>query len=79
MPKVVWSHNNALSRATNFSPLRLLFGAEAVTLEEIEHKSMRMVSKAMFCPSEAKGKDLLESDRLKAIVNLQKYQTEIKA
>jgi hypothetical protein len=70
MPKVVWSHNTAVSRVTNFSPLWLLFGAKAVTLEEIKHKSMRTVSKAMFCPSEAKGKDLLDSDRLKAIVNL---------
>jgi hypothetical protein len=30
-------------------------------------------------PSEAEDKDLLESDSLQAIVNLQKYQTEMKA
>jgi hypothetical protein len=31
------------------------------------------------CPSEAEEKDLLESDRLKAITNLQKYQEETRA
>jgi hypothetical protein len=30
------------------------------------------------CPNEAEEKDLLESDRLKAIANLQKYQEEIR-
>jgi hypothetical protein len=32
-----------------------------------------------MCPSEAEEKDLLESDKLKAIANLQKYQEEKKA
>jgi hypothetical protein len=31
------------------------------------------------CPSKAKEKDLLESDRLKAVANLQKYQEETRA
>jgi hypothetical protein len=31
------------------------------------------------CPTEAKEKDLLESDRLKDIANLQKYQEETRA
>jgi hypothetical protein len=31
------------------------------------------------CPNEAEEKDLLESDRLKAIANLQKYQEETRA
>jgi hypothetical protein len=31
------------------------------------------------CPSEAEEKDLLESDRLKAIANLHKYQEETSA
>jgi hypothetical protein len=39
MQKVIWSHNTSVSRVTNFSPLRLLFGAKAVTPEEIKHKS----------------------------------------
>jgi hypothetical protein len=35
MPRAVWSHNTTVCRATNFTPFRLLFGAEAVLLEEI--------------------------------------------
>jgi hypothetical protein len=31
------------------------------------------------CPNEAKEKDLLESNRLKVIANLQKYQEETRA
>jgi CCR4-NOT transcriptional regulation complex NOT5 subunit len=31
-----------------------------------------------MCPNEAEEKDLLESDRLKAVANLQKYQEEIR-
>jgi hypothetical protein len=32
-PKVIWSHNTILSRATGFTPFRLLFGTEAMTPE----------------------------------------------
>jgi hypothetical protein len=31
------------------------------------------------CPNQVIDKDLLESDRLKAVVNLQKYRAEMKA
>jgi hypothetical protein len=37
-----------------------------------------MMLEATFCPSKAEDKDLLESDWLKAIAILQKYQTEMK-
>jgi hypothetical protein len=37
------------------------------------------MTEAPACPSEAEEKDLLESDRLKAILNFQKYQEEIRA
>jgi hypothetical protein len=36
LPKVIWSHNTTVSRATDFTPFRLLFGTEAMTLEEIK-------------------------------------------
>jgi transposase InsO family protein len=32
--KVVWNHNTAVSRATGFTPFKLLFGDEAITPEE---------------------------------------------
>jgi hypothetical protein len=35
--RAVWSHNTMVYRATNFTPLRLLFRAEAVLPKEIKH------------------------------------------
>jgi hypothetical protein len=68
MPRVVWSHNITVCRATNFTPFRVVFGAEAVLPEEVKHQSLRTTVE----------KDLLESERLKAVANLQKYQDEIR-
>jgi hypothetical protein len=36
LPKVVWVHNTTVSRSTNFSPIKLLYGEEAMTPEEIK-------------------------------------------
>jgi hypothetical protein len=41
MPKAVCSHNMTISRATNFTPFWLLFGAEAVVPEEIKHEAYK--------------------------------------
>jgi hypothetical protein len=51
-----------------------MYGAEAVLPEEVKHRSLRTATATPACPSEAKEKDLLESDRLKVLANLQKYQ-----
>jgi hypothetical protein len=56
-----------------------LFGAETVLLEEIKHKSLRTIAEAPSCLSEAGEKDLLESERLKAVANLQKYKDETRS
>jgi hypothetical protein len=37
MPRVVWSHNTTVCRATNFTLSRLLFEAKVVLPEEIKH------------------------------------------
>jgi hypothetical protein len=37
IPRAVWSHNTTVCRATNFTPFRLLFGAEAMLPNEIKH------------------------------------------
>jgi hypothetical protein len=79
MPRVVWSHNTTVSRATNFTPFWLLFGVEAVLPDEIKHQSLRTTAEASPCPCEAEEKDLLESDRLKGVTNLQKYQDEMRS
>jgi hypothetical protein len=79
LPREVWSHNTTVCRATNFTPFRLLFGADAVLPKEMKHQSLRTTVDAPPCPNEAEEKDLLESDRLKAVVNLQKYQDETRS
>jgi hypothetical protein len=53
-----------------------MYGAEAVQLEEIKHRSLHTTTETTACPNEVKEKDLLESDRLNAVANLQKYQEE---
>jgi hypothetical protein len=40
MPMAAWSHNTIVTRATNFTPFQLLFGAKAVLPEEIKHQSL---------------------------------------
>jgi transposase InsO family protein len=52
--KVVWSHNRTISRSTGFTPLKLLFGDEAITPEEAKAGSIRTVALAedeadLFC------------------------------
>jgi hypothetical protein len=41
MPMVVWSHNTTIYQATNFTLFRLMYGMEAMLLEEIKHRSLR--------------------------------------
>jgi hypothetical protein len=79
MPQVVWSHNTTVCRAMNFTSFRLMYGVEAVLPEEVKHRSLSAATATPVCPSEAEEKDLLESDRLKVVVNLQKYQEEKRA
>jgi hypothetical protein len=79
MPTVVWSHNTTICRATNFTPFRLMYEAEAMLPEEIKHRSLQATLENAVCPSEAEEKDLLESDKLKSMSNMQKYQQETRA
>jgi hypothetical protein len=41
IPRAVWSHNTSVCRATKFTPFKLLYGEELVTLEEIKLCSAR--------------------------------------
>jgi hypothetical protein len=79
MLRAVWSHNTMACRTTKFTPFWLLFGAEAVLPEEIKHQSLHTTAEAPPCPNEAEEKDLFESERLKAVVNLLKYQDETRS
>jgi hypothetical protein len=80
LPKVIWSHNTTVSRATGFTPFRILFDTEVMTPEEIKNESMRVL----------KGKETEEIDKkvekymieltiLEAAENIDKYQKETKA
>jgi hypothetical protein len=41
LPRVVWSHNTTTSRATNFTPFKLLYGEEAIIPKGIKLGSLR--------------------------------------
>jgi hypothetical protein len=73
MPRAVCSHNTIVYRATDYTPFQLLFGADTVLPKEIKHQSLRP------CPNKTEQKYLLESDWLKAVANLQKYQDETRS
>jgi hypothetical protein len=76
---VVWSHNTCISRATKLTPFKLLFEEEAVMPEEIKFQSTRTKAEVVPSPIEEESKDLLESDRLKAVKKLHAYQAKTKA
>jgi hypothetical protein len=78
LPRAVWSHN-IICRATKFTPFKLLYGEEHVTLEEIKLHSARTRVDAIHNPTEAESKDLLELERMKSVKNLQSYQNETRA
>jgi len=42
MTKVVWSLKTTASRATGFTPFKLLYGEEAVMPEELKFQSLRI-------------------------------------
>jgi hypothetical protein len=80
LPKVIWSHNTTVSRATGFTPFHLLFGTEAMTLEEIKNKSMRVLKAKEIEEIDKKvKKDMIELTILEAAENIEKYQKETKA
>jgi hypothetical protein len=58
-PRAIWSHNTSICRDTKFTPFKLLYGEEPVTLEEIKLRSARTKTEATYSPSEAESKDLL--------------------
>jgi transposase InsO family protein len=71
--KVVWNHNTAVSRSTGFTPFKLLFGDEAITLEEARTGSIKTLAL-----TEDKGdcqitKDIIEGTILQAIEHINKY------
>jgi hypothetical protein len=70
LPRAVWSHNTFVCRATKFAPFKRLYGEEPVTPWGIKLRGARTKTKATCSPSEAKFKDLLEPECMKAVENL---------
>jgi hypothetical protein len=80
LPRVIWSHNTTMSRATGFTPFRLLFGTKAMTPEEIKNESMRVLKAKEIEEADHKvEKDMIELTILEAAENIEKYQKETKA
>jgi hypothetical protein len=79
LPKVIWSHNTTVSRATGFTPFRLLFGTEAMTREEIKNESTRVLKAKEIQVDQKVEKDMIELTILEAAENIEKYQKETKA
>ena len=76
LPKVIWAHNATISRSTNFTPFKLLYGEEAMTPEEIKFEGPRINVQIMEEEEQITSKDLLEEERMKAIKNLKKYKKQ---
>jgi ribonuclease HI len=74
--KVVWSHNTTMSRSTGFTPFKLLFGDEAITLEEAKAGSIRTVASVEDEADYHVAKDTIEGTRLQVVENINKYQVE---
>jgi hypothetical protein len=80
LPRVIWSHNTIVSRATDLTPFRLLFGTEAMSPEEIKNERMRVLkAKEIEEVDQKVEKDMIELMILEAAENIKKYQKETKA
>jgi hypothetical protein len=75
LPKVVWSHNTTTSRETSFTLFKLLYGEEAMLLEETKHQSLRVMKHTLATDKEY-SKERIEGTRLKAVENIRKYQDQ---
>jgi hypothetical protein len=74
--KVVWSHNTTTSRSTGFTPFKLLFSDEAITLEEAKTGSIRTIASAKDKANYQITKDTIEGTILQAIEHINKYQAK---
>jgi hypothetical protein len=77
--EAVWALNTTECRATGFTPFRLLYGSEAMTPQEIKHRSPWTSASVVLDVDEPTSKDLIDGDRVFALQALDKYQTQTKA
>jgi hypothetical protein len=69
-------HNR--SRATGFTPFRLMYRSEAMTLQELKHGSPRANTTTTLDVDESTSKDLIDGDRVLALEALNRYQAQTK-
>jgi hypothetical protein len=74
--KVVWNHNTIVSRSARFTPFKLLFGDEAITLEEARMGSIRTLASVEDEENCKITKDTIKGTRLQAVDHINKYQAE---
>jgi hypothetical protein len=72
--KVVWSHNTTMSSSTGFTPFKLLFGDEAITLEEAKAGSIRTVASVEDEADYSVAKDTIEGIRLQVMENINTHK-----
>jgi hypothetical protein len=68
-------HTN--TKATGFTPFRLLYGEEAMLPKEIKYQSLCTIRQAM-AEDEEYSKETIEATRLEAVGNITKYQQQTK-
>jgi transposase InsO family protein len=76
LTKVLWSHNTTISRSTCFTPFKLLFGDEAITLEEAKAGSIRTTASTEDEADYHMAKETIEGTRLQTVENINKYQSK---
>jgi hypothetical protein len=79
LPEVVWALNTMESRATWFTPFRLMYGAEVMTPQELRHGSLWTNPNVTQDIDELTAKDFLDGDRVEALDALYKYQAATKS
>jgi hypothetical protein len=78
-PEVIWALNTTECRATGFTPFRLMYGSEAMTPQELKHRSPWTNQLAIPDVDESTSKDLIDRDHVLALQALNMYQAQTKA
>lgn len=76
---VVWCHNSSELRPTKFTPIRLLYGKEAVTPEEKDFRSLRTTVERNPPKNHIANVEGIEGSRLQAAIKLTKYQIKTRS
>jgi hypothetical protein len=74
--KVVWNQNTVVSRSTEFTLFKLLYGDKAITPKEARIGSIRTLASAEDEDTCKVSKDSIEGIRLQTIDHINKYQAE---